>query len=235
MTNNTVFSEILTREIIQVRFRPTLDWYSKRAQLASELESKYEEWSADNGGNTALFSPKKKRALEVFTDQITFVAESDLDSSDGYDHIVKLIPGIIEKCSVKEIRRVGCRRTYIFGSKFGFTELTDLLHQRLFCPDKKVLSLQPGKVNDLAYVMDTKDGNCLTHVQIGAINKTQGLDSFKAKFEMEKQLKSDDNLFVDIDVYVSEKIDTTNIIENLKKVIQINHETVTRYIDFLSK
>ncbi len=235
MARTNTFSEILKREIIQVRFRPTLEWYSKRAELAYELEGKYEEWSADNGGNTALFSPKAKRALEVFTDQITFVNERDLEITDGFDHISNLVPDLTGKCDVKEIRRVGCRRTLIFESKFSFTELTDLLHKRLFSSDEKVLALQSGKVNDLAYVMDTKDGDIYTHVQIGAVSKKQGLEYFKAKFEMVKEPKSDNNLFIDIDVYISEKLDSTNVVDSLKRAIDSNHQTIGKYIDFLSE
>lgn len=234
MTNNQIFSGLLNREILQVSFRPTLQWFTLRSSIASELESKYEEWRADKYGNIALFSPKDKRALEVFTNQITFVTEKDLDSEDGFKHIELIFPKIVKACDIKEIRRIGCRRTCIFKSKFKFSELTDLIHKHLFNPNKEVLSLQNGNVGDLAYVMDTKDKNYKTHVQTAAIDKEQGMNVFATKFELDKNLDSDDNLFFDIDVSSINTLNENNVIGELKKIIDINHETIKKYINFLS-
>lgn len=234
MNNNQIFSNLLGREIVQVVFRPTLHWFSLRSSMASELEEKYEEWRADDNGNIALFSPKAKRALEIFTGQITFATEKDIDSEDGLKHIETIFPRVIENCGIKEIRRVGCRRTCIFKSKFEFSELTDLIHKRLFNVSKEVLALQGGKVGDLVYVLDTEENGGKTHVQIGAINKDQGLQYFANKFELDNKPESDKNLFFDIDVSVVDKLTGSNVIDQLKRVIAQNHGTISRYLNYLA-
>jgi hypothetical protein len=141
---------------------------------------------------------------------------------------------MVKDCAVKEIRRVGCRMTFIFQSKFTFSDLTDLLHNRLFSTDKKVLELSGGKVQDLAYVLDAESNEFKTHVQMGAVNKEQGRNEFRAKFKHEKELKDDNNLFFDMDVSVSGKLTTDNTIDYLGKVIAKNQEIMDKYLDYLS-
>lgn len=234
MNNNQVFSDLLGREIVQIRFRPTLLWVELKSSIASVLEDKYEEWKFDNNGNIVLFSPKSKRALEIFTDHITFVTEKDLSSEDGIKHIESIFSKIVESCNINQIRRLGCRRTCVINSELKFSELTDLIYKRLFKASKDVLKLQGDRVSDLAYILDTEEKEYKSHVQIAAISKEQGLKAFTSKFELDKEPESDNNLFIDIDVSITDKISGSNAIQLLKGIIAKNHKTIDNYFEYLT-
>lgn len=235
MNSSNIFSSILKREIIQILFRPTLDWYDDMVSLATPFEPKFDEWRA-KGGNITLFSPKDKRALEIYSDHITFVCEGDIDSDFGFKQVSNLINEITKNySSVKMIRRVACRRTYVYGSDFNFSDLTDLLYKKLFNSNKDLLSIHNGKIKDLAYIVDTIDNGCTTHVQTGAVKKEESINNFSLKFATKKLPEDDNNLFFDTDIFISENLNVKNILENLVKVYDTNHQTVKKYLDFLSK
>lgn len=229
-----LFSLGLARQIVQIRFRPTLEWIHLRPVITSQLEKQYEEWATDKKGNIALYSPKSKNSLEVFTNQITHIVEKDIDLDNALKHIVKISSEIFKECSVREVRRLGCRRIIIMQSKFKFNELTELLHKRLFNSSKEIISLQVGKINDLAYVLDTLSDGFKIHVQIGAVAKEEAYKLFDAKFDTNNEIKTEGNLFIDIDVSKADGLTTGNVGEIISKIQSQNKNTFENYLNYLS-
>lgn len=231
----SIFSRKLTREITQIRFRPTLDWFSLRSNIAHIVEEHYEEWRSDENGNVALYSPSKKEALEVFTQHITHLREASFSGDRNLSDTSRLIATIQEKSDVTEVRRVGFRSINIYSCTFSFSEIVDLLERKLFLIRKEPDFPQSGTTTDLAFILDTVgEDNVKTHVQLGAVKKDEGIEKFGTKFDLNGNLEDDNNLFIDIDVF----IETPNqpiLKERLESLQESARETLTKYLNYLEE
>ncbi|MEA2056094.1 MAG: hypothetical protein U9O78_00030 [Patescibacteria group bacterium] len=227
------FTSQLTREITQIRFRPTLGWFNHRADVAHLVESSYEEWRSDKRGNIALYSPNKKEALEIFTDHITHLRESSFDSDNNFEHPSILVKSMVKKFEISEIRRVGFRTTNVFSCEFEFEEIVDILYRTLYKIDPEN-SPQEGRLLDLVFVLDTlNDNGVKIHSQIGAIKKDEGKKKFITKFGEPISLENDKNIFIDIDVSISSLESPIVEKENLMSIQKKAITTLDNYLELL--
>ncbi len=233
--NNKVFQQKLKRILCQIQYRPNLSWFNDRAVIAQNFEAKYKEWDTSNG-NVALFSPDERKALEVFTNTLNYINEKEIDITECEEHVSTVLDKLIEDYKIKEVRRIGFRRTEVLSTKFQFNELVELIHQKFYTLTKEIASLQAGKVHDISFVLDTMEGNIKTHIQLGPVHKEEGEQYFAkdAKFSNPQKIDSECNLFIDLDVSIVTSLTAQNSIENLIKVIKANTNTFEKYIEYMS-
>lgn len=229
---NTKFDRILQKDHLLIQFRPTLPWLHAKPLVVSKLEKKYQEWQViDPGGPIILFSPEEKQSIEILTNQINFFSES-INSNEGLSHIDILMKEIVENYSVEIIRRLMSRFVIAMRSPIEFNELTDLIHKKLY-NDRNI---QGGKLFDLAYVLDTTEGDMKIHTLLGPAKKDDTIKNFQSKFEKDLQLDSDTNLFIDVTVSMDneKKLSTKQIAENLKIIKEKSNKVMEDYISYLT-
>lgn len=226
------YSLALHRQIIQLRFRPTLQWFSLRSNMAFDLESKYEEWRSDNNGNIALYSPEKREALEVYTGHITHIRENNETDESNIEHLSFLSTKFSEECQVEDLKRLGLRHVSVYKSEFAFQDIIDIIESKLFQREEN--HPQKGQVVDLAYVFDTLNNNIKTHVQIGAVKAEEGIKRFDAKFDKKNIiLKTENNLFIDIDLSIETGIKPEEIQTKLRLLNSEANSTLEEYLNLL--
>ena len=232
------FRLTVAREITQVQFRPTLDWFANRSVAGHTIEAKYEEWQSDKNGNISLFSPKKKEALEIYTRHITHICEYKAQKSgvDSVSDISQIMFYINKQTDISEIRRLGFRTISVFSTDFEFKEITDLLTRKLLVTsqEKTENTIQPGEPHDLAFVFDTMiDDKIKIHTQIGPVKSEEAISRFDRKFEFDLEIQSEGNLYFDIDVSF-EKENTSFEVSKLNNIIETSKQSIFNYIKYLS-
>lgn len=232
---NHIFHQQLKRIFCQVQFRPTLAWLDNRVTVAKMFEEDYEDWQTKDG-NISLYSEDQRKALEILTNQINYINETDMATDESEKQIDTVMNKQINEYKIKQIRRIGFRKTEVLSSSFHFSELVQHIYTKFYSNQKEIEELQTGKVHDLSYVVDTQDKDVTTHVQIGAMKKTEGENFFsKATIFSEKQtVDSETNLYIDIHVS-TDNVTMNNVSEKLKQIIKINMNTYAGYLQFLSK
>lgn len=228
-----IFRIALCRTISQIRFRPTLAWFSDRANCSSVLEPAYTEWRSDKNGNIALFSPKNQEALEIYTNQITYITELEDAENRPKSHVLKIINKAIKDDGVGELRRIGYRSIAIYSSTINFDEIVDLLSKKLFSNSEKLSLLHGDSVSDSAYIVDSKHDTLISHVSIGAMKKTQADNVFSTQFDNFDNLKDDNNLFLDIDVSITDGLKANELDGIYSKVISLEKKLREGYLNYL--
>lgn len=232
------FQLTVAREITQVQFRPTLDWFANRSIAGHDIEKKYEEWQSDKSGNISLYSPKKYEALEIYTRHITHITEykSQKNDTNSVGDISQIMFYINKNTDISEIRRLGFRTISIYATEFKFDEITDLLTRRLLVTNqgKSDNPIQPGKPHDLAFVLDTViDDKIKVHTQIGPVKSEEAINRFNKTFEIDLEILTEGNLYFDIDVSYESENDSFEV-SKLNNIIQTSKKTINDYIEYLS-
>lgn len=225
------FSLKLSRTIGQVRIRPTLTSLENRPEVAKRLEDRYENWSAKDG-NITLSTESEKKLFEVHNQNITYLKEGgreDLDELKNY--IKKIFEGVNKSSDVREVRRVGFRRTQVFESNFEFHELLDLLYEKLYSQEEKFKSISDP--SDLAFILNGNKNGLLHNVIIGPVKKDEGIAKFRSAFNPEK-LDSDSNLFIDLDVFSIKGLGISNALAQLDAAIEENSRILGEYLAYIA-
>jgi uncharacterized protein (TIGR04255 family) len=227
----------LQKVIGQINFRPTVHSYSHVGEVAQLFESQFQEWKAEEQSNISLYTPKKKRSLQLTVDTITYLDEN----SDNTEAILKYLGEVFlrykETSDIKKINRIGFRRINIFESKFKYEELVDLIHKKFYNSDFK---LEEGyEPEDVVHVFDLKKGIATAHILIGPVKKEEGFKNYNPIFKIESKLKDslgDNNLFIDIDVSVK-GLNAVNkdIEEEVSSLVNIGNEILDKYSKYISK
>lgn len=232
---NEMLDKILSKQILQIRFKPSIAWLGARSEVASLLEDKYDEWRPTTEGNIALYSPDKKQALEVFTQNFTYVDESDGGLQSGITQILSLFSALSDSFNVDETSRIGYRQTLIFESPLEFEEVVDLLDRKLFSQSEEMKQLKGDSVSDSIFVLETLHSNISNHIQIGAVKRDQGKAMFATNFKLGEELSKDGNIFVDIDSAVIDGTSASDLKDAIDNLVTFNKETLSTYIEYLSK
>ena len=230
-----IFSKGLQRIIGQIRYRPTLSSFDNVPVIAGELEKEFEEWQASKHDDVVLYSPSKKKYLQVTSDVITYVNEIETDTDELIKYLRKVFEKNIKSSAVREVRRIGVRNTQILKCAFSYQEIVDLFYRKFYSQEKKLKSISVDTPRDVVFVLDGVKNDFWNHVQIGPVKKQEAINSFKATIEADsKVITGESNLFIDVDVFQSKNLSAENAIEKIQQAIKENLKIVKEYIDFLN-
>jgi|SRR5579871_2736571 len=228
-------TEKLHRIVGQVKFRPTIKTFDSTASLASDVENKFEEWIAPQHDNIALFSPSERKFLQITFDTITYLNEGKNDTKELYDYVSKIFNRSIEELDVNQVKRVGFRYTQVFETSFAFNELVELTYKKFYAQNEEINNISADTPRDTVFVLDGIKNDFFTHVQIGPVNKDQGVKSFNTSFPDNKIELQDSNLFIDVDIFTEKDLTTKNALEKLQEAINENLKITEKYIDYVQK
>ncbi len=228
---------LLQRTIGQVRYRPTLSSFEAVSEAAKLLEKKFDEWIAPKPDVITLYTPKDKKYIEITSDAVTYVKEGVKDVDDLKQSIETIFKKNTKDLGVAEIRRIGFRKTQVLKTKFSYSDLVDLNYKKFYPITAEIKKISGEKIRDVAYVLDSVNENILNHVMIGPLKKTEIGKYFKSVFNDNQanqiEIKDDQNLFIDVDVFLEEGLDSKNTLEKFERVIKENERILSGYIDYL--
>lgn len=227
------FSPQLQRLVGQIRFRPTLGTFGATYLMAEKLESKFKEWRGE-AANITLYSPEDKKFLQITSDTLTYLNEKDSYPEELVNYIEKSFAACKEHpLSVKDVRRVGVRSTNLLKSNFEFQELVDLIYKKFYREGNQFSDLSADEVKDVMFALDGEKNGFKNHVHLGPTKKDEGLSHFKSNFDIETETINESNLFIDVDVFTSEGLNTTNSLDELRKAILESKRIVDDYLDYV--
>ena len=232
---NDVFDKKLQRIVGQIRYRPTIATFNGVSVLAKELEAKFEEWRAPKHDDITLYSPKVKKLLQVGFDTITYLNESEENTQE----LISYLKPVFEKCTssleVNNIRRIGFRNTQILTCAFKFQELNDLIFRKFYSGNKDFKSISSDLPRETVFILDGTKNGFQNHVQIGPVNREEALKFYNSGFDVDKDSIGDTNLFVDVDVFQLEGLNSKNTIERLEDSVKENLRIIRDYIKYLTQ
>lgn len=229
-----IFSKTLQRIIGQIRFRPTMLSFQNTTLLARRFEDDFEEWRTEKSDDIALYSPSKSKYLHLTSSSQTYINEQKEDSEELLSYLEGSFTKAVKDFELKEIRRVGFRNTIVLESKFGFSELIDLVFRKFYYNQDKLKSMSANKLVDAVFVLDGESNNFRNHVQIGPMKKPQAIRVYNANFEIDHSAISENNLLIDVDVFSTEKLTGNNATKELKNAVEENFRITKEYLKYLS-
>lgn len=230
-----IFEKKLQRIIGQVRHRPTIASFANSYLLAAELEKEFEGWRAPKHDNITLYSPSKKKFLQITSDTIAYLNENDENTKELFQYINQLFEKSVKLLSINAIRRIGFRNIQVLECPFKYEELVDLIYRKFYLQNANLKKISVDKHKDTVFIQDGVKNNFLNHIQIGPVNKEEGVKNFNSNFEIEKDTLKSTNLFVDIDVSITEGLSKENAMNKLDEVIKENLRLVNLYIEYLNQ
>lgn len=230
-----IFGKKLQRIIGQVRYRPTVASFSNCSILAAELEKNFEEWRALKHDDISLYSPSEKKILRITSDSITYLNEKEENTKELFQYINELFDKSVKSLSINKIKRIGVRNTQVLECSFKYEELVDLIYRKFYSQNENLKKVSVDKPKDTVFILDGIKNNFLNHVQIGPVNKEDGVKYFNSNFEIEKDTLKSTNLFVDVDVFITEGLDKQNAMNKLNEAIKENSRLVSLYIEYLNQ
>lgn len=230
----TKFVENLARIIGQIRFRPTIPSLHGTSEIATELESEFEEWRTEKTEDIALYSPSQKKFLQIASDVTTYVNEQDKNLDEATKYLNAVMDKNVNKFSVKEIRRVGFRITLVLGTPFNYSDLVDLVFKKFYTSSDALKSISSDKNRDVVFVLDGEKNGFYNHVQMGPVNQNDAIKFFNSHFPVDKEALNSASLFMDIDVFTTQRLSKDTVQETLNKAIGENNRIVSEYLSYLS-
>lgn len=230
-----IFGKKLQRVIGQVRYRPTVASFSNTSILAAKLEKSFEEWRALKHDDISLYSPSEKKILRITSDSITYLNEKEESTKELFQYINELFNKSVKSLSINKIKRIGVRNSQVLECPFKYEELVDLIYRKFYLQNEKLKKISVDKPKDTVFILDGVKNNFLNHVQIGPVNKEDGVKYFNSNFEIEKDTLKSTNLFVDIDVFIGEGLNKQNAMNKLNEAIKENLRLVNLYIEYLNQ
>lgn len=227
-----IFDLELQRIIGQIRFRPTLASYSEVSKIAGKLEGEFEEWRVSKSDDITLYSPEKKEFLQMGSDNITYVNESEDERTKAQKLIEAATDDFIKNCSIEEIRRVGFRNTQVFSCKVEFEELVDLIYKKFYSSTKTLKNISADTPKDVVFVLDGLKNGFLNHINIGPVKSVEARKYFGSGFEDEIKL-GESNLFVDIDVFAIENLKKDKIFDTLNSTMKESKRLMDDYLKYI--
>lgn len=232
---NNIFDKKLQRIVGQIRYRPTIATFDGVSLLAKELESKFEEWRAPKHDDITLYSPEAKKLLQVNSDTITYLNELE----ESTQELISYLKLFFEKCTstlgVKNIRRIGFRNTQILTCAFKFQELNDLIFRKFYPDNKDFKGISSDLPRETVFVLDGTKNGFQNHVQIGPVNKEEASRFYNSGFDVGKDSVGETNLFIDVDIFQLEGLNSKNTIERLEDSVKENLRIVNDYRKYLTQ
>ena len=229
MTKN--FVKIGQRIVGQVRFVPTLSSWQDTSDVSKNFEKEFEHWRIANRQDVTLYSPDEYKLFQILYNSISYVNEKEENIEELSANLQKAFN--LMNDDQKEFEHLGFRNIQIFGTKFDFNELVDLLYSKIYMND--ILQISSDKVNDVLFSINAVKDGINNNVILGPVTKEEALQRFNSQFDVKKSIDKIDDyksyIFLDVDTYIkSEKG-----IEKIDSLIGKNLEIVTSYLEYIVK
>lgn len=227
MTKN--FIKIGQRIIGQVRFVPTLSSWQDTIAVSKNFEKEFAHWRIANRQDVTLYSPDEYKLFQILYNSLSYINEKEENTEELSANLQKAFTLMNDK--EKEFEHLGFRNIQIFGTKFDFSELVDLLHSKIYTND--ILQISSDSVNDVLFSINAIKDGINNNVLLGPVTKDEALQRFNSQFDVEKiSTKMDEYksfIYLDVDTYIKSEKN----IEKINNLIDKNLEIASSYLEYI--
>ena len=169
--------------------------------------------------------------LQILYNAVLYLNEKTENIEDLKINVKKAFNSINDENNSFE--HLGFRNIQIWGVKFEFNELVDLLYKKIYT--NEILQIASDSVDDVLFSINSVKDGIKNNVLFGPITKEEGLQRFRSQFDVDDVLKKMGDyksfIFIDVDTYIKSDTD----VGKLDLLIQKNLDIVNSYIDYIIK
>jgi len=205
------------RLVIEWRYTPTLEYFSKVDLAGHALEKDFPTWRW-KAGEVELLDAKRHCKVGITSHRTVYLCDWVHDSAEHFSYAQEVHRLIRDYWSPEKYTRIGIRSFFAIELKLSFTESVWRVTKRLFKESDDIGTLWGGEVSDVAYVIDSKDSDGWErHLRVGPTKLTEWTARNKVDPELFSEDKQSDKslraftkslpanpLFLDLDVYSSD-------------------------------
>lgn len=228
------YDPILYRCICEIRYAPKFIYHNKRLEICEKLQNKLPNWKINIGGiELHDSSGKKEEDRRNFFNFTNRGASLDTQNADVYGNFKSLaeflFPKIINGLGLIKLDRIGIRTFFIFQSDSDFSDLKDLLFNKLYNVEIKNDKIF-GEITDIGYVVNTRKYNCDLHIEIGPLKK----EEIKNRFGFVGKIAPEVSILLDLD-YHKINVESNIFPKMLKEYNEIIDDIQTNLLNYLKK
>mgnify|MGYP001022821682 FL=1 len=210
-------NNIKYQQILELRYEPMPSFLDVKGTLAEQFkqQTEFKFWSIssnrvdfkvtqDGENEKAFVSFKNCGYVVVFPPTQNYFSDKSQKFFKTLFSIENFIP--------KNFSRLGIKTTIAIPVEKTFEELVHILEQHYFKDIQSLEKLYSGKLTDVGFPLNFKDGDTFFNTQLGAMKKSQLINFFTEAQNIEKDLP-EISLFFDIDIF-TQKLDNTSIVLN---------------------
>lgn len=217
------FTLLKSKLIVEIRFRPNLAYFDDMFKIASSIEDGYEDWQAShNPSEGILIDQTNKKSLKITSSSLTLISEDPGYFSKIPEEVHQLYLLFLEPTRINEIKRVGVRRMGIFETNHRYQTLVDGFYDTFYAERDAIKSIAADEVGDVSLIFDGVKDGYKNHVRMGPLKPEQVPAFYQSEFEGKLDLKSETNLFVDVDAFSDVKSTYEGSVKIIDPIIETN-------------
>jgi len=217
---------IVTEHVLEIRHQASGRFLDVRGYVADHFKSNelFPHWQIDT--NVVQFrddptTPKKIGAFAGYKSAglYTFDPETRNYFEDKAGQFWKTLSKN-QFYAIPEIQRFGCRTKAFLNCSESFENINNSLYQKFFSNEFR--NLIGEKEKDLQIVINLISGKFQINLTCGPIKKNEANNYFNFKSDH----FDDTGIFLDIDVYIEQNIQSTNISSLVKEAMSLTWEKI---------
>ena len=220
--NEMSFNPIAKKLVVEILFRPNLQYFDEMFKIASSIEDDYEEWRAKhNPSEGLLVDSTNKKSLKITSQSLTLITENDSIFSKLEEEVQQLFLLFLEPTKISKIRRIGVRQMGVYETSDKYAEIVSKFYDSFYANTDKIDSIAGDSVEDVAFILDGVKDGYKNHIRLGPLRPEQASMYFTSEYG-ELNLKKETNLYIDVDAYLDDEIDYETAKKNLKAIVANN-------------
>lgn len=232
----TRIKSVLSRQAIEVRFRPNLVYFEDVFRKASLLESNFDDWQIKHDPlDVVLFSDTNKKLLNISGDRIVAIDENSTDYSESSIDYKVNYQLFLTDSNIDTIRRVGVREIHILETSLSFKDLTTKLYESFTTNTDRLSEIAFDSINDYAFVIDGVKNGFNNHVRFGPVNPIEARQRFNSTFKDSVELSAEGNIYLDIDIYDESGSEAAQGEKNILQAINESREMTQKFINLFKE
>ncbi|MBT5871769.1 MAG: hypothetical protein HOH43_00010 [Candidatus Latescibacteria bacterium] len=203
----------LFKTIFQARYAPSLAFYARFAEAASEFEN-YPKW--ETTWNSVVRQDYAHMCSMIVRHDFLAYEQDNEDEELEKERVHQLLSDVPTALGIERFTRLGLRRRYLVPTGMAFSELVSVFELKFMSPRHVDVPGVPSDLEDLMYRADMRDGDDRFHIGLGPVHRDElplalGLNhdrhldpSSPDQLEIVLDSYPDVALFIDVDLYRDE-------------------------------
>lgn len=217
---------ILSKIIVEIRFRPNLTYFSEAFKIASAFEADFDDWqTSHNPYQATLYSEKKNEILRISSDSIAIIYEAGFNAESLKKRLDKVLQLLFIPNNLEEVRRIGVRQILAVQVDKDFDDLAEKFASSFTKDFKKHEALSIDIVGDYQFVLDGIKNGFKNHIRFGPVTPDEAIGRFNPTFGKSSNPVKQNSIYLDTDIYNDEigsvvelETNTSNIIEESLRI-----------------
>lgn len=218
---------ILKKVVIELRYRPVLDFLEIARSYLQPIVSHYDKYDIDDVKMRYRFG-SQERSSELFVERVRsgIAIENDPDLSVFGVEANRLID-ILSKAGISKTYRIGVR-TFIINPLTGIEFKTSVENYSDYLLNPKNTAIERNSFTDFAVTYVGQDGDESIRVSTGIVRRLEISDKISPVLGTNEN-DPDVSILHDVDRYIHKNVAVPPI-RTLRKMVESNLELVTKHL-----